>query len=460
MRGVLIALVFVAIVAAIALVGFDVGGTRQTATPKVTTVSQQTSAVLKAQAAERAGSAGAGVQAGPGSASEDTAVGAPATAGIDVNGNPTGVAAGSVTSRPFAANSPWNTAIGAQGVDPDSARMIRLAKQRVGIVERGNQTPRLTTVTDNSGLFINTRRWTTPIFTTEGGVDTDLFCRQLPPYCGDGANLTSLPIPADASPLPQYDGYFVVEDLQGRVAYDMWRARRGSQGISYQFLRKWNLDGPGYQKPNSVSTRGSGLPGFAGYMLPDEIRRGRIDHALAIAVPGPARINYVQPASATDGVGSKQSLPEGARIRLKAGVRAPKLLGATNVTAQKAILRALRTYGAIVVERSKVPSLFAPLNYDWSQPLKAPDGRYLGPTGKPLPKNLQKRRYATPLLRGNEVQGITLDDFEVVTLPKPIYQFPPPQATESATAKSGAAAGASGATTTPVQVTGGGGLIP
>jgi hypothetical protein len=49
-----------------------------------------------------------------------------------------------------------------------------------------------------------------------------------------------------------------------------------------------------------------------------------------------------------------------------------------------------------------------------------------------LPKALQiAKTYGTPLLSGNVVAGLTLDDFEVVQLP-PVLQYPPlPNATET-----------------------------
>src|SRR5262249_46850750 len=139
---------------------------------------------------------------------------------------------------------------------------------------------------------------------------------------GDGPKVKSLLIPPGESPLPQYDGWFTVLDRQTGFTYDMWRARRGRAGnvISYQFMRRWDLNGPGFQVPNRVSARGSGLPLFAGVILPEEIAAGRIDHALAISLPGPAQRSYVQPASATDGNGQVNSVPEGARIRLRPGV--------------------------------------------------------------------------------------------------------------------------------------------
>ncbi len=431
MRAFLIGLLIVGCIVAVALlVDFNPHDTKTSSTKTATTTSTTSSKAAAAQNKQRAGSAGAAVEEGPGSAS---LTGAPGAAGVT---DSSAVSTAGLFVRPFASGSPWNTTITGESVDSNSSTMVRKAEQRVGVVEVANAPPKTTTVTDRSGLFVNTIRWTSPIFSTQNGVQTKVVCRQLPPYCGDGRNLVSLSIPADATPDPRYDGYITVEDPQTKIAYSMWRARRGDGNVmSYQFLRTFALDGPGFQVPNSVSTIGSGLPSFAGYIHPEEIKAGRIDHALAIAIPGPATRKYVQPASATDGIGATDSIPEGARIRLKAGVKAPKLLGQTNVIAQRAIMTALRTYGAIVVERAKAPTLYAKRNYDWTQPLRAADGRYLSPRGRPLSKFLNHARFGTPLLRGNEVQGLTLDDFEVMTL-GPIFTFPALASTEVANSSS------------------------
>ena len=108
----------------------------------------------------------------------------------------------------------------------------------------------------------------------------------------------------------------------------MWRARRVGDVISYQFIKRWALNGPGYSAPATqdasaaVGARGSGLPLFAGVIQPNELRQGRIDHALAISVPGPAQRIFVQPASVTNGINVTTSLPEGARLRLKSSLPA------------------------------------------------------------------------------------------------------------------------------------------
>lgn len=391
-----------------------------------------------------------------------TAAIAPATTspGIGSTSDLTGIV------RPFAPNSPWNTEVLGEAVAPNSSQLLRDARRRVGAVDTGLS--RATATQDvllNDPLFINIRRWTTPVVDETNGVATPIYCRQppLPPLpsdeqtvpderalCGDGWAVDSLLVPPNESPRPEYDGWFTVLNRAEGVAYDLWRARRASDGssISYQFLRRWDLNGPGFLAPGRVSARGSGLPLFAGLILPEEVRAGRIDHALAISVPAPAQRVYVQPASSTDGVGRVTSLPEGARLRLKRSVtlrsiqgryRDPRcanplfglrdgsrrrlcdrpearfrFLPRTNRRAAGAIIDALHRYGAIVVDRSRVPTLYAKLNADWTEPLRGEAGQLLDEDGRPFARG--ERREPTPLLRGNELQGIRLTDFEVLRL--------------------------------------------
>lgn len=380
---------------------------------------------------------GAGTEGTPGAASTD----------LGATGDTTGSTS---IFRPFASDSPWNSKVEGQQVDDDSDRMILQAQERIGVTERGEAVSTQRRRIDDP-VFINTTEWTVPIVDEENGVPTRMVCRQIAPDCGDGRNVETLLVPESVSPEPRFDGWFTILNRREGVGYDLWRARRGAsdgerQVISYQFMRKWALNGPGYQQPNSVSARGSGLPLFAGVLLPEEVGAGRIDHALAMSVPGPAQRNYVQPASATDGSGRTTSLPEGARIRLRVDrysemVSLPtcrdRLLDAdgnfrddciaprTNRKAARAILTALRDYGAIVVDRSRTPTLYAKLNADWDAPLRASDGRYLDANGRtPLPRRLQERRQATPLLRGNEVQFLRLSDFEVMQVGE-VYRWPP-----------------------------------
>lgn len=314
----------------------------------------------------------------------------------------------SAETRFFSDTSPWNIRADDQDVDPDSDAMMRLAQERIGVVEDGDEVrtePR--TITDP--VYINTAAWTTPV--VAGGEPTEVVCRQL--ICGDGEASMVLNVPADIDPDPRYDGWYTIFDTSRSIAYDLWRARREDDGsISYHFMRIWELDGEGFSAPQVVGARGSGLPLFAGLIRPGELNAGQIEHALAISVPGPASSSFVQPASSTDGNGRPASLPEGARIRLKADVTVPNPVDPVTgepipMSAQQrryadAIILALRTYGAIVVDRAAVPTLYA------------------------------QRDVTGDLLRGNELQGLHLDDFEVVKLGQR-YAYPPEEDTAGQT---------------------------
>lgn len=325
-----------------------------------------------------------------------------------------GVAGG----RFFAANSPWNTEVDGLPVDPASARMLDLAGERFAVREAKGQKG-LQTITRRvtKGLYVNTQAWAPLIVQagTDGSELTKFVCRQS--QCGskDPAVPDEISIPANTTPDPRYDGWLSVIDTEAGLGYDFWRARRQTDNsISFQYSKAWTLDGPGFSKPIAVDpirapgARGSGLPLFAGVIGSEEASQGRINHALAIAVPGLARRNFVQPASVTDGVGKSRSLPAGARIRLRANVTAedrdladndrdgkPDVpLKAANRRSAESILVALRQYGAIVVDRAAVPTLYAP------------------------------RGTSPSIIAGPELSWLTLDDFEVIELPR-LFQDPP-----------------------------------
>ncbi|MEZ5154738.1 MAG: hypothetical protein R2718_01380 [Solirubrobacterales bacterium] len=274
-----------------------------------------------------------------------------------------------ILARPFLSTSPWNTRVAGRSVAPDSRRMMRQARLRVATSERPNgrivQEKRRIKV----GLTVNVTRWTVPVFSNNqpGAIPRVAVCRQLD--CGPDA-IESITIPPDACPDPRYDGWMTALDVGARIAYDFWRGRCEADGsLSYHYVKAWQLDGPGFQQPTGVSARGSGLPLFAGLITPEEIRSGRIEHALAISIPGAAQRRYVQPASRTDGTGSFRSVPEGARLRLRPG--SERLLtdtfvrNGTEKATARAIITALERYGAIVVDRSAAPTMYAQRNADW-----------------------------------------------------------------------------------------------
>jgi len=229
---------------------------------------------------------------------------------------------GDVDRRPFSEQSVWNRRVVGLPVSENSERMIRLAARSWsgdgddGISEslRRNLTR----------LFINTRGWAPPVFEVGRGSWVDMTCRQKRCVAGGRAVPDRLRLPDDARSDPGHDGWVVLVDEPNGVVYDLWRARRAGNAMSFQFSRAWRLQGDGHgtiadtDTPRTPSIRGSGLPLLAGLIRPSELRNGRIEHALAIGVPGAAAGRLVAPASTTNGLGPPESLPQGARIRLRA----------------------------------------------------------------------------------------------------------------------------------------------
>jgi hypothetical protein len=341
--------------------------------------------------------------AAAGSASDDPT----ATATTSAGASP--AAAGQAAlPRPFATTSPWNTPVDADAVDARSDDWIALASRRVAVVAAADRRSVATAQRQapDPRLYVNTCAWTPVIVGENGGETVRVVCRQR--NCGPVAReVKTLRVAPGIDPFPEFDGWYSVIDESAGVGYDMWRARRVGDVVSYQFIKRWRLDGPGFSPPatedpvQAVGARGSGLPLFAGVIQPDELRRGRIEHALAISVPGAAQRVFVQPASVTNGVNVIGSLPEGARMRLKSSFTL-KLPRAANRRSTEAIVTAMRTYGLIVVDRSITPTLYARRGSD----------------------------YGT-LLLGNELQAIRLSDLEVVRT-GPLLRFPPLDSTPGA----------------------------
>jgi len=369
--------------------------TTATTTPAVTTAAARAATTTPATAATTA----------PGTQRIVAATGAAHTCSNPI-GDPI-AADQAALPRPFSASSPWNTPVNTLDVDPRSGAWITRASRRVAVVaaadKRGVETAERHA--RDLRLYVNTCAWTPAIVGEKGGETVRIVCRQR--NCGPVAKqVKTLRVASGTEPFPEYDGWYSVIDQSAGVGYDMWRARRIGDVISYQFIKRWRLDGPGFSPPatedpvSAVSARGSGLPLFAGVIQPSELRRGSIEHALAISVPGPAQRIFVPPASVTNGVNVISSLPEGARLRLKSSYTRRALPRGANRRSVEAIVTALRTYGAIVVDRSITPTLYARRSSEYGS-----------------------------LLVGNELQRIHLSDLEVVQT-GPLLRFPPLESTE------------------------------
>jgi hypothetical protein len=168
----------------------------------------------------------------------------------------------------------------------------------------------------------------------------------------------SVPIPRDARAAGGPDRHMTVWQPSSDKLWDFYGARRRSDGwhALWGGAIRHVSKSPGYYTRTAWrgATRNwgataSSLPVIGGTMLLDELRAGRIDHALAINLPAPRAKVFAWPAQRTDGTGPPTALPEGARLRLDpsvdlAALHLPKLTRMMALAAQR--------YGIVVRDQT------------------------------------------------------------------------------------------------------------
>jgi hypothetical protein len=168
----------------------------------------------------------------------------------------------------------------------------------------------------------------------------------------------SVPIPPTAKPAPGLDGHLTVWQPSTDRLWEFFHARRDrgawhadwggailnvSKSPGYYTARAW----PGATR--NWGATASSLPIIGGTILLNELRRGRIDHALALNLPAPRAGEFSWPAQRTDGTGPATALPEGARIRLDPTVNVDDL-GLPKLG--RMIARAAQRYGMVVRDQT------------------------------------------------------------------------------------------------------------
>ena len=155
------------------------------------------------------------------------------------------------------------------------------------------------------------------------------------------------PIPASLQPASDPSARLSVVDRDAGVLYELHGAARSADGgWSATAVAAWRLDVADAAPFDAAGpVVGGRMPVFPGLVRHDEATAGVIRHALRITVPA-LRAAWVAPALAAAAGADDASLPPlGARLRLKGDVQIP----AEASREARAILQALKSYGAIVV---------------------------------------------------------------------------------------------------------------
>jgi hypothetical protein len=176
-------------------------------------------------------------------------------------------------------------------------------------------------------------------------------------YATPEATLSRVPIPADAKADPADDGHLAVLDTSTNCVFEMYRAKPdGKGGWTAEWVNATPADGNGIYS-DGLATRASGFSIAAGLIWPEELRAGKIDHALVFAYPGVRDGDPVPPATRSDGkVTGPDTLPEGAHVVLDPTLDLSTLkLSGPELT----IATALQQYGMYLADSSRGLSLFA-----------------------------------------------------------------------------------------------------
>jgi hypothetical protein len=246
--------------------------------------------------------------------------------------------------RPFSPDSPWNQRIAADAPSDRNSQSL--------IDDLASRGPWL----------VNLKDWSIPVYF----VDADKTPKHdvgdsRPGVYGAGFDFPrAIPIPDDAVASPPFqegsDNHLSIIDRQKGLEWGMWAAVKDASGRWWTGLGALtDLNGTGvaapwYDNPREFDShrgRASGFPLVAGLIFVEEIKAGRIDHALAFAYDHCRTGLFVPPASTAqvaqlDAVGSR-GIPMGGRIQLDPSW---DVEGSALTPAGKIIARALQEYGA------------------------------------------------------------------------------------------------------------------
>jgi hypothetical protein len=171
-----------------------------------------------------------------------------------------------------------------------------------------------------------------------------------------------MPIPEGAAPAAGSDGQLIIVNRDTGDEWGVWRLRRESGGAwtatnATHYNIRWDAVPPRDRGGRPFFARGAGIPYLAGLVRPCEIRRGRIEHALAFAYDYPTP-DYVHPASKSDGKSTDpRDLPEGSRLQLDPSLSERRIRSWGCAGPCLTIARALQDYGMYVVDNGGRPKV-------------------------------------------------------------------------------------------------------
>ncbi len=243
--------------------------------------------------------------------------------------------------HPFASTSPWNTAIGS------SAKFEAAGGTRI--------TSFLT-----AKPVINSAVWSTPVYRA---TNSDVYATLKSVRTGQSWKIRIPSAAKGAAGSGGYaDGHATIVQPDGKTVYDTYKLVKKSSTLwEAQVAKVADLKGSG----THLGVRAAGTPGMAGLIRAHEVKNKAIPHALAIAVPDAVlKSGFVWPAKSQDTNGAtayKGQIPMGSLLALPGSVN----LSTMGLSPEGLALgKALQNYGAYVVDRSSMDSLYCEVACD------------------------------------------------------------------------------------------------
>ncbi len=272
----------------------------------------------------------------------------PATDDIGTNSGLTASQASTVPFNAFAPTSFWNTPLAATApVDPNSQSYVSHLVSQV----------------NSYGAWMNTTSYSIPAYVVPATQPTVTV--RLATWGPDlQQQFNAVPIPPGAKPGAGTDGSLTVWQPSTDKMWDFWQLTQSSSGA---WSAKWGGEmdnvstNPGYfthsGQTNNWGATATGLPLIGGLVTIADLKRGYINHALAIAVPQATQGVFSWPAQRTDGrFKGGVALPEGLRFRLDPMINVASLgLPALD----RMLAEAAQTYGIVIRDQSGCVSLYA-----------------------------------------------------------------------------------------------------
>jgi len=160
------------------------------------------------------------------------------------------------------------------------------------------------------------------------------------------------------------DRHAIIVDKSTCRLYETWATRHTSSGWRAGSGATWSLGSNKLRRDGWTSADAAGLPILPGLLRWNEVKAGRVDHAIRFTTDRTARA-HLWPArhdAGSDGIASYP--PMGARFRLKASWSAAGLGPYARV-----VVKAMKTYGLVLADNGSPWYFQGERNWQWPEGL-------------------------------------------------------------------------------------------